>query len=250
LSKEQNKNKNEVGDMLSSANDISVCFGNCLENEAVPVQVQVQVQLTSEQQEEALDRRIELLQFVLTFYSHYNAKNIANVDQIVDLYLGREQELLLNLQQKYDLKEAPTLDWRPPEQQEPAPTSACKKSATQQLSCNTSAAAARAKAAVASLPEPPPVSLSPMAPRHEEAEIDLDETATATATAGRQSKDWVPKTTVIDSRPKSIFGLFKSKSAKSKEFFVAAETTEENASFGYFRRRASSSSGTAVIMHL
>merc|ERR1711966_506568 len=75
LCKEQNKNK--VGDMLSSANDNSVCFGNCLEDEALPVQ------LTSEQQEEALDKRIELLQFVLTFYSHYNAKNIANVDQIV-----------------------------------------------------------------------------------------------------------------------------------------------------------------------
>jgi hypothetical protein len=216
------------GDILSSAN------GGCSSEEVIPVQ------LTPEQQQEALDKRIALLEFTLTFYSHYNANNIANVDQIVDLYVGKEEELLLNLQQKYGLMEAPTLDWRPPE-----PVAAPEEDETQQeRSDDTSVEKAKSP----SLPAPLPVCLSPLALCHEGGAED--ETDAVTVSPGQNPDNWVPKTTVMESKPKSIFTLFKSRSAKSKEFFVAGETTEENTSFGIFRRRASSSSETAVIVHL
>ena len=66
--------------------------------------------------EELVDRRIALLQFVLNFYSHYNPQNISNVDQIVDLFLGKETELLEGLKTKYPCLDEPlNLDWQPPE---------------------------------------------------------------------------------------------------------------------------------------
>jgi len=201
------------------------------------------VQLTPVQQQEALEKRIALLEFTLTFYSYYNAKNMANVDQIVDLYTGKEEELLLSLQQKYGLTEALTLHWRPPE---PESAAASENEEAKEKDNSQQPSKANAEKTTLSLPEPSPMSSSAMAPRHEAA-ADADAKASV---PDKQPDNWVPKTTVMESKPRSIFTLFKSKSAKSKEFFVAAETTEQNASFGIFRRRASSSSETAVIMHL
>jgi hypothetical protein len=221
------------GDILSSAN----AHGGGSAEEVLAVQ------LTPTQQQEALEKRIALLEFTLTFYSYYNTKNMANVDQIVDLYTGKEEELLLSLQQKYGLTEALTLDWRPPE---PEPAAVSENEEVKEKEDSQQPSKANAEKTTLSLHDPSPMSSSPMAPRHEAA-ADADATAAA---PDKQPDNWVPKTTVMESKPRSIFTLFKSKSAKSKEFFVAAETTERNASFGIFRRRASSSSETAVIMHL
>lgn len=242
-------NKETKSDFLAPSSNSS---------EISPAEEVIPVQLTAEQQQAEMDRRITLLQFVLTFYSHYNAKNILKVDQIVDLYLGREQELLQSLQQKYDLTEPLDLDWQPaslapvpvrtptsPPQDAVAGGSSSSveermKQKQRELSCDT---AARAKAAA--LPDPSPVSLSPMAPSRDIVKGNDD------GMGIRMERDFVPSRTLIDSKPKSIFGkMFKSKSNKSKEFFVAGEETKQDASFGYFKRRASSSSGQAVIVHL